>query len=38
MKIFKNTKLGQKEALPQSRDLLLNFGTPYLWNGWRYKP
>ena len=25
---FKNTKLGHKGALPGSRDLFLNFGTP----------
>ena len=28
--LTKNTKLGQKGALPRSRDLLLNFGTPLL--------
>ena len=34
----KNEKLGQKGAWPRSRDILLNYGTPYyLRLGWSYK-
>jgi len=31
---FKNTKLGHKGALPGSRDLFLNFGTPLISLEW----